>query len=484
MRLILNIIWLIFGGLWLALGYLLAALICFVLIITIPFGFAALRIASYALWPFGRTIVDKPGPRPGALIGNVIWVILFGIWLAIGHVITAVAMAITIIGIPLALANLKLIPVSLVPLGKEIVPVDRRARHESVAGRRMTIIELGVPSVQRPVTGMPTDGPMVDTFGRVATDLRVSLTDRCNLRCTYCMPAEGLDWLPGEQLLRTDELTRLLRIAVTRLGITSVRFTGGEPLVAKHLEDVVAATASLTSPPRNHVDHQRHWAGQARRQAQAGRARPDQRLARHRRRRPLRAHHPPRPAARRTGRARGREGGRAEPGEGERRAGSGHRAGRRRRAAAVLPRPRIPAAHHRADAPGRRPRVEARPARSPPTTCWPPCGGISTYDPTGRRAVRRPPSCGEVDGGRGVAGKVGIIASVSHAFCAACDRTRLTADGQVRNCLFAQHETDLRRLMRAGADDDALEPRGGPPCGSRRRATASTTRTSCSRTGR
>jgi cyclic pyranopterin phosphate synthase len=113
----------------------------------------------------------------------------------------------------------------------------------------MTIIELGVPSVQLPVRGMPTDGPMVDTFGRVATDLRVSLTDRCNLRCTYCMPAEGLDWLPGEQLLRTDELTRLLRIAVTRLGITSVRFTGGEPLVAKHLEDVVAVTASLTPRP-------------------------------------------------------------------------------------------------------------------------------------------------------------------------------------------------------------------------------------------
>jgi uncharacterized membrane protein YccF (DUF307 family) len=124
MRLILNIIWLVFGGLWLALGYLLAALICFVLIVTIPFGFAALRIASYALWPFGRTVIDKPGARPGALIGNVIWVVLFGIWLAIGHVITAVAMAVTIIGIPLALANLKLIPVSLVPLGKEIVPVD------------------------------------------------------------------------------------------------------------------------------------------------------------------------------------------------------------------------------------------------------------------------------------------------------------------------------------------------------------------------
>ena len=124
MRLILNIIWLIFGGLWLALGYLLAALICFVLIITIPFGIASLRIASYALWPFGRTIVDKPGTRPGALIGNIIWIILFGWWLALGHLISAVAMAVTIIGIPLALADLKMIPVSLVPLGKEIVPVD------------------------------------------------------------------------------------------------------------------------------------------------------------------------------------------------------------------------------------------------------------------------------------------------------------------------------------------------------------------------
>jgi uncharacterized membrane protein YccF (DUF307 family) len=125
MRLILNIIWLLFGGLWLALGYVLAAVICFLLIVTIPFGFASLRIASFALWPFGRTIVEKPGPRPGALIGNVLWILLCGLWLAIGHVITAVAMAVTIIGIPLALANLKLIPVSLMPLGKEIVPADR-----------------------------------------------------------------------------------------------------------------------------------------------------------------------------------------------------------------------------------------------------------------------------------------------------------------------------------------------------------------------
>jgi uncharacterized membrane protein YccF (DUF307 family) len=142
MRLILNVIWLIFGGLWLALGYLLAAVICFVLIITIPFGFAALRIAVYALWPFGRTIVDKPGVRPGALIGNIIWIVVAGFWLALGHLISAVAMAITIVGIPLALANLKLIPISLMPLGKEIVPVDGvGAPHGQVGGPP----PLGVP---------------------------------------------------------------------------------------------------------------------------------------------------------------------------------------------------------------------------------------------------------------------------------------------------------------------------------------------------
>jgi uncharacterized membrane protein YccF (DUF307 family) len=129
MRLILNVIWLVFGGLWMAVGYLAAALVCFLLIITIPFGFAALRMASYALWPFGRTIVDKPTAGSGALIGNVIWVVLFGVWLAIGHLVSAAAMALTIVGIPLALANLKLIPVSLMPLGKQIVPVSSPTHH-------------------------------------------------------------------------------------------------------------------------------------------------------------------------------------------------------------------------------------------------------------------------------------------------------------------------------------------------------------------
>ncbi|WP_407687118.1 YccF domain-containing protein [Mycobacterium sp. HUMS_1102779] len=124
MRPILNVVWLIFGGLWMAAGYLVAALVCFLLIVTIPFGFASLRIASYTLWPFGRTLVDKPTAGTGALLGNVIWVLLFGVWLAIGHLVSAVAMALTVIGLPLALANLKLIPVSLMPLGKQIVSAD------------------------------------------------------------------------------------------------------------------------------------------------------------------------------------------------------------------------------------------------------------------------------------------------------------------------------------------------------------------------
>ena len=124
MRFILNVIWLVLAGFWLAVGYLLAALLCFVLIITIPFGFAALRIALYALWPFGRRVVRRPGAGAGALLGNVLWLLLFGWWLALGHLITAIALAVTIIGIPLALANLKLIPVSLTPLGREIVPTN------------------------------------------------------------------------------------------------------------------------------------------------------------------------------------------------------------------------------------------------------------------------------------------------------------------------------------------------------------------------
>jgi uncharacterized membrane protein YccF (DUF307 family) len=122
MRLILNLIWLVLEGLWMAIAYVLVGLVCFVLIITIPFGIAAFRIASYVLWPFGRTIEARRDAGVLSLIGNIIWIVLFGWWLALGHLLAGVALCMTIIGIPLGLASFKIIPVTLVPLGVRIVP--------------------------------------------------------------------------------------------------------------------------------------------------------------------------------------------------------------------------------------------------------------------------------------------------------------------------------------------------------------------------
>lgn len=121
MKTLLNLIWFVLAGLWLWLSYMLAGLIMCVLIVTIPFGIASFRIGNYAVWPFGRTVVERPTAGVGSMIGNVIWFVLAGIWIAIGHIITAAALAVTIIGLPLAWANLKMIPVALFPLGKEIV---------------------------------------------------------------------------------------------------------------------------------------------------------------------------------------------------------------------------------------------------------------------------------------------------------------------------------------------------------------------------
>ncbi|GAB2643210.1 YccF domain-containing protein [Kribbella swartbergensis] len=125
MRTLLNLIWLVLAGFWLAVGYAIAGIICCVLIVTIPFGIAAFRIAGFTLWPFGRTMVDKPTAGAGAVLGNIIWVIFAGWWLALGHLATGIALCLTIIGIPLGLANFKLIPISLLPLGKDIVPSDQ-----------------------------------------------------------------------------------------------------------------------------------------------------------------------------------------------------------------------------------------------------------------------------------------------------------------------------------------------------------------------
>ena len=124
MRVILNVIWLVLCGLWMALAYAVAGLVAFALIITIPFGLAAFRIAGYVLWPFGRAISEGRSAGAGALIGNVAWIVLFGWWLALGHLVTGVALCLTIIGIPLGLASFKIIPITLVPLGVRIVPED------------------------------------------------------------------------------------------------------------------------------------------------------------------------------------------------------------------------------------------------------------------------------------------------------------------------------------------------------------------------
>lgn len=124
MRLLLNIIWFLLAGLWIAIGYAIAALICFILIITIPFGVASLRIALFALWPFGRTVVKRPDAGIASGIGNVLWFLLCGWWLALAHLISGALLCLTIIGIPLGIGDFKLIPVSLLPLGREIVSVE------------------------------------------------------------------------------------------------------------------------------------------------------------------------------------------------------------------------------------------------------------------------------------------------------------------------------------------------------------------------
>ncbi|OKK05909.1 hypothetical protein AMK26_07345 [Streptomyces sp. CB03234] len=125
MKAILNLIWLIFGGFWLFLGYMVAGLLLCITVIGIPFGLAAFRVGLYALWPFGQTVVDRRDAGAASCLGNVLWLVLAGWWLALGHVLTGIALCVTIIGIPLGIANFKLIPVSLLPLGKEIVPSDR-----------------------------------------------------------------------------------------------------------------------------------------------------------------------------------------------------------------------------------------------------------------------------------------------------------------------------------------------------------------------
>ncbi len=322
----------------------------------------------------------------------------------------------------------------------------------------MTLTALGLPTMPgRVARDAPRAGPLVDTYGRIATDLRVSLTDRCNLRCTYCMPAEGLDWLPGEQLLRTDELARLIRIAVTRLGVTRVRFTGGEPLLSRQLDEVVEAAAALQ--PRPEISLTTNGVGLARRAAALARAGVDRvnvsmdsvnrdHFAAITRRDRLDDVLAGLAAAKAAGLTPVKVNAVLDPTTGREdvvgllRFCLNH--GYQLRVIEQMP---LDAGHQwRRDAAlsaedvlaALRPHFRLRP------------------DPAPRGSA--PAELWLVDTGPGTpSGKFGVIASVSHAFCSTCDRTRLTADGQVRSCLFSAQETDLRGLLRGGADEDAIE---------------------------
>ncbi|MFD2417418.1 GTP 3',8-cyclase MoaA [Amycolatopsis pigmentata] len=320
----------------------------------------------------------------------------------------------------------------------------------------MSAVNLGLPSVkpahELPSTPRPDNPALIDTFGRVATDLRVSLTDRCNLRCTYCMPAEGLPWLPGEDVLTNAELLRLMRIAVERLGITDIRLTGGEPLLRPGLEDLVGEIAGLRPRPR--LSMTTNGIGLAKRATALREAGLDRinvsldtidpetfvRIARRDRLSHVLA-----------GLAAARDAG-LEPvkvnavlmrGINEHEAASLLRFcldhGYHLRFIEQMP---LDAQHgwNRADM------VTAEEILSLLR---------AEFTLTPSRQARRgaPAERWLVDGGPG---DVGVIASVTRPFCSACERTRLTADGAVRSCLFSNDETDLRGLLRGGADDEEV----------------------------
>ncbi|MET9020410.1 GTP 3',8-cyclase MoaA [Actinopolymorpha sp. NPDC004070] len=297
---------------------------------------------------------------------------------------------------------------------------------------------------------------LLDSFGRVATDLRVSLTDRCNLRCTYCMPAEGLAWLPGPELLTNDEVVRLVEVAVCRLGVREVRFTGGEPLVRRGLVDIVSRTARLS--PRPEISLTSNGIGLTRLAAplrEAGLDRINVSLDTLR----------PDTFARLTRRDRWNDvvDGLAAAADAGltpvkvnsvlMRGTNDHEApdllawclerGYELRFIEQMP---LDAQHGwdrktMVTADEIIERLEAR-------------FSLVSDDPSRRGSA--PAESFLVDGGPG---RVGVIASVTRPFCGDCDRVRLTADGQVRNCLFARSESDLRTALRAGADDAELARR-------------------------
>lgn len=294
--------------------------------------------------------------------------------------------------------------------------------------------------------------PLVDKHGRVATDLRVSLTDRCNLRCNYCMPAEGLDWLPTDDVLTDDEVVRLIGIATSMLGVTEVRFTGGEPLVRRGLVDIVRRTAELPQAPRTALTtnalglHRMATAlasaGLDRVNVSLDSVRPETFAAITRRDRlddVLR------------GLAAARE-----AGLGPIKVNAVLLRGVNDDQAAELLRWAV--------AEGFELRfIEQMPldaqhgwSRERMVTADEILARLEAeFDLAPAREPRgsAPAELFTVDGGPAT---VGVIASVTRPFCGDCDRVRLTADGQVRNCLFARHESDLRGALRSGAGDEEV----------------------------
>ncbi|WP_329016768.1 GTP 3',8-cyclase MoaA [Micromonospora rifamycinica] len=306
------------------------------------------------------------------------------------------------------------------------------------------------------MTAAPTTaGVLVDRYGRIARDLRVSLTDKCNLRCTYCMPAEGLPWLAGPQLLTDAEIVRLVRVAVQRLGVTEVRFTGGEPLIRPGLVGIVAAVAALTPRPRISVTTNGLGLDRlAPALRDAGLDRVNVSLD-------------TLDAARFTTLTR-------------RDRLADVLAGLAGAAAAGLTPVKVNAVLMRGVNDDEAPALlrfaldhgyELRFIEQMPLDAqhgWDRATMVTadeilaslaaefplTPDPAERGAA--PAETWLVGGGPA---RVGVIGTVTRPFCGDCDRTRLTADGQLRNCLFATEESDLRGALRAGADDAELARR-------------------------
>ncbi|WP_405058291.1 GTP 3',8-cyclase MoaA [Kribbella sp. NBC_01505] len=297
---------------------------------------------------------------------------------------------------------------------------------------------------------------LADTYGRVATDLRVSLTDRCNLRCTYCMPEEGLDWLAKPELLTDDEIVRLVGIAVTQLGVREIRFTGGEPLLRRGLVGIVDRTTNLA--PRPEVSLTTNGIGLAR-QAVALKAagldrvnvsldtiRPDT-FAELTRRDRLKDVLAGMAAAQEAGLSPVKVNAVLMRGINDTHASEllefclEH--GYELRFIEQMPLD----AQHGWD------RATMVTADEILAQLGEPFG----LEPTD--AATRGSAPAEIFRVRGGDQTVGIIASVTRPFCGDCDRVRLTADGQVRDCLFARTESDLRGALRAGADDTELADR-------------------------